>query len=125
MTTPFTLYAATVTGVQNNNHYPNQNVVVDAASLTAAAGFDHVAATYVNDRRSTAAFISSNCVVMDIDNDHTETQAEWITPEKLGELMSGGGVHDRHLPQPHEAEGGALGAATFPRLLPNPQRARC
>lgn len=89
MTTPFTLYAANVSGVQNNNHYPNQNVVVDAASLTAAAGFDHVAASYVNDRRSTAAFMSSDCVVMDIDNDHTETQTEWITPEKLSELMAG------------------------------------
>ncbi|OFR00325.1 hypothetical protein [Alloscardovia sp. HMSC034E08] len=45
MTTPFTLFAATVTGVQNNNHYPNQNVVMDAASLSAVAGFDHVVAT--------------------------------------------------------------------------------
>lgn len=89
MTAPFTLYAATVTGVQNNNHYPNKHTITDAASLSAVAGFDHVAATYVNDRRSSAAFISSNCVVMDIDNDHTETHTDWITPEKLGELMSG------------------------------------
>ena len=89
MTTPFTLYAANVSGVQNNNHYPNRHTVTDAASLSAVAGFDHVAATYVNDRRSTAAFMSSDCVVMDIDNDHTETQAEWITPEQLAELMSG------------------------------------
>ena len=89
MTTPFTLYAANVSGVQNNNHYPNRHRVTDAALLSAAAAFDHVAATYANDRRSTAAFIASDCVVMDIDNDHTETQTEWITPEKLGELMSG------------------------------------
>ncbi|MGV9197061.1 hypothetical protein ACTOVL_07680 [Arcanobacterium canis] len=46
MTTPFTLSAATVTGVQNNNHYPNQHTVTDAASLRAVAGFDHVAAAY-------------------------------------------------------------------------------
>ena len=89
MTTPFTLFAAAVTGVQNNNHYPNPHQVIDAASLSAVAGFDHVAATYVNDRRSTAAFMSSDCVVMDIDNDHTETPAEWVTPEKLGEVMAG------------------------------------
>ncbi|WP_124054630.1 phage/plasmid primase, P4 family [Arcanobacterium ihumii] len=89
MTTPFTLHAATVTGVQNNNHYPNRHRATDAASLSRVAGFDHVAATYVNDRRSTAAFVASDCVVMDIDNDHTETQTEWITPERLGELMSG------------------------------------
>ncbi|CAB0673456.1 primase C-terminal domain-containing protein [Corynebacterium diphtheriae bv. mitis] len=89
MTTPFTLFAAAVTGVQNNNHYPNPHQVIDTASLSVVAGFDHVAASYVNDRRSTAAFIASDCVVMDIDNDHTETQAEWITPEQLAELMSG------------------------------------
>lgn len=89
MTTSFTLFAATVTGVQNNNHYPNKQTIADVASLSAAAAFDHVAATYVNDRRSTAAFIASDCVVMDIDNDHTETHTDWITPEKLGELMSG------------------------------------
>lgn len=89
MTTPFTLYAANVSGVQNNNHYPNQHTITDAPSLSAAAGFDHVAAAYVNDRRSTAAFVASDCVVMDIDNDHTETQTDWITPERLGELMAG------------------------------------
>lgn len=89
MTAPFTLFAATVAGVQNNNHYPNRHTVTDAASLSAVAGFDHVAAAYVNDRRSTATFIASDCVVMDIDNDHTESQTEWITPEKLAELMSG------------------------------------
>lgn len=84
-----TLFAATVAGVQNNNHYPNKRTITDVASLVAVAGFDHVAASYVNDRRSTAAFMSSDCVVMDIDNDHTETQTYWITPEKLGELMAG------------------------------------
>lgn len=89
MTTSFILFAATVAGMQNNNHYPNQHRVTDAASLSGVAGFDHVAATYVNDRRSTAAFVASDCVVMDIDNDHTETQTDWITPEKLGEVMAG------------------------------------
>ena len=89
MTTPMALFTATVTGVQNNNHYPHRHEVTDAASLSAVAGFDHVAAAYMNDRRSTSAFMSSDCVVMDIDNDHTETQTEWITPERLGELMSG------------------------------------
>ena len=89
MTTPFTLFAAAVTGVQNNNHYPNPHQVIDAASLSVVAGFDHVVATYVNDRRSSAAFISSDCVVMDIDNDHTEESSDWITPETLAEVMAG------------------------------------
>ncbi len=119
MTTPMALFTATVTGVQNNNHYPHRHEVTDAASLSAVAGFDHVAAAYVNDRRSTSAFMSSDCVVMDIDNDHTETQTEWITPERLGELMSGVEFMTATFPQPHEAEGRALRPSAFPRLLPN------
>lgn len=47
-----------------------------------------VAATYTNYRRSSASFISSDCVVMDIDNDHTEEPSNWVTPETLGELMA-------------------------------------
>lgn len=50
---------------------------------------DHVAATHVSDRRSTASFISLDCVVLDIDNDHTNTESEWITPDGLAELMAG------------------------------------
>ncbi|MGV9189268.1 hypothetical protein ACTOVN_08045 [Arcanobacterium canis] len=46
MTMLFTLYAANVSGVQNNNHYPNKHTVTDAASLRVVAGFDHVAAAY-------------------------------------------------------------------------------
>ncbi|MDK8683468.1 hypothetical protein [Corynebacterium pseudodiphtheriticum] len=52
------------------------------------AQLDHVAATYTNDRRSSASFIASDCVVMQIDNDHTEESSDWLTPEKLGELIA-------------------------------------
>lgn len=89
MTTPMTLFTATMAGVQNNNHYPNPHQVIDAASLSVVAGFDHVAATYKGNHRSSANFLSSDCVVMDIDNDHSEDPAEWITPESLSELMAG------------------------------------
>ena len=87
--TPFTLCAAGSSGNPHNNHYPNHHQITDQAGLEQVTRLDHVAATYTGDRRSTAAFISSDCVVMDIDNDHTETQTDWITPDKLGELMSG------------------------------------
>lgn len=39
---------------------------------------------YVNGRRSTAAFIASDYVAMGINNDHTETRTERITPERFG-----------------------------------------
>ena len=87
--TPFTLCAATTSSNAHNNHYPNHHQITDQAGLEQVARLDHFAATYTNDRRSSASFISSDCVVMDIDNDHTEESSNWVAPEKLTELMAG------------------------------------
>ena len=87
--TPFTLCAATSSGNPHNNHYPNHHHITDQTSLEQVAWLDHVAATYTGDRRSSASFISSDCVVMDIDNDHSENPDEWVTPESLSEVMAG------------------------------------
>lgn len=87
--TPFTLCAATSNGNAHNNHYPNHHQVTGTPDLERVARLDHVAATYTGDRRSSASFISSDCVVMDIDNDHTDNPADWVTPEQLSELMTG------------------------------------
>lgn len=87
--TSFTLCAATSSSNAHNNHYPHHHHITDQAGLARVARLDHVAATYTGDRRSTASFISSDCVVMDIDNDHTDNPVDWITPEALGELMVG------------------------------------
>ncbi|WP_252970588.1 hypothetical protein [Corynebacterium guaraldiae] len=88
---PMTLYAATVTGVQSNTIYLHRHTITTETELKAVAGFDHVAATYTANKRSTAGFITSDCVVMDIDNDHSDSPAEWITPERLAEVMDGVG----------------------------------
>lgn len=87
--TSFTLCAATSSGNPHNNHYPNHHHITDQAGLVRVARLDHVAATYTGDRRSSASFISSDCVVMDIDNDHTEESSNWVTLEKLAELIAG------------------------------------
>lgn len=87
--TPFTLCTATSSGNAHNNHYPNHHQITDQAGLEQVARLDHVAATYTNDRRSSASLISSDCVVMDIDNNHTEESSNWVTSEKLAELMAG------------------------------------
>ena len=85
----FTLCAATTSGNAHNNHYPNHHHITDQTGLGQVARLDHVAACYANDRRSSASFISSDCVVMDIDNDHTDNPADWVTPDSLAELIAG------------------------------------
>ena len=48
---------------------------------------DHVCGEYEKNYRSIKNFLRTNVVVMDIDNDHSENPEDWITPEKLDEMM--------------------------------------
>ena len=85
----FTCATSTSTGQVLNSRYPNQVKVTCKANLQQVAKLDHVAATYKNNHRSNKNFLASDCVVMDIDNDHSENPEEWVTPEVLSELMAG------------------------------------
>lgn len=78
---------ANVTGDAKNCIYPNRKEVCSAAELREAVRTDHVCAEYEGNYRSTENFRRSNVIVMDCDNDHTENEAEWITPEKLDEMI--------------------------------------
>lgn len=44
-------------------------------------------AEYRKDYRSKNNFVKSNVLVMDCDNDHSEDPEEWMTEEKLAELL--------------------------------------
>lgn len=87
--TPMTMYTANVAGQQNNAHYPRQHDVTSEADLEAVARFDHVVAEYAGGRRSSSSFVTSNCLVMDVDNSHTDKPADWITPGTLAEVLPG------------------------------------
>lgn len=89
MSTQMTLFCATVQGQQNNNYYPNSAVITTAADLEAAAVWDHVAAGYAGGYRANKNFVTSDCVVMDVDNDHTDNPDEWVSPEDLPALIPG------------------------------------
>lgn len=82
-----TLFTSGQAGNQTTTVYPNHIKVTDEQSLIQAVQFDHVAASYQNNTRSTVNFLQSDVVVMDIDNDHTENPDEWVTAEILEELF--------------------------------------
>ena len=50
-------------------------------------GRDHVCAEYKNNYRNKDTFILSDNTPMDCDNDHSDNPDEWITAEKLDELL--------------------------------------
>lgn len=65
----------------------HRGTVTNASELQEAVKMDHVCAKYKNNYRSIDNFLKSNVVVMDLDNDHTDDPDEWITAEKLEELL--------------------------------------
>lgn len=87
--TDFVLCTTDLVGAQRNLHYPNHQHIASAAELKKAVTHDHVAAEYQGDVRSTDKFLQSTCVVMDVDNDHSNSPADWVTPETLALIFPG------------------------------------
>ena len=78
---------AKAAGNEKNCIYPLKAEVTDKDVLKDLVAHDHVCATYKDDRRSIDNFMSSNVVVMDLDNDHTENPDEWIDEKLLEEVF--------------------------------------
>lgn len=83
----FVMHTANVRSDARNCIYPNRVVVTSAEELMEAAKFDHVCGEFAKNYRSVSNFLKSNVVVMDCDNDHTDDPVEWITAEKLDEMI--------------------------------------
>lgn len=81
------LQTANVVCDAKNCLYPNTKTVGNAGELQEAVKFDHVCAVYRKNYRNISNFQSSNVVVMDCDNDHSDDPAEWITLSKLEDLF--------------------------------------
>lgn len=82
-----TIFTANCIGQAANCSYPNKVTVVTPEQLREAVKADHVCAEYKGNYRGIGNFIRSDVIVMDIDNDHSEEPAEWITVEKLEEIF--------------------------------------
>lgn len=81
------LYSANVIGNKWNCLYPNPVEVNDEKSLMAAVVHDYVCARYRNNYRSKQNFLTSNCLPVDCDNEHSENHEEWVTPENVAEAF--------------------------------------
>ena len=83
----FTIFVADCVGNKSNCLYPNKMDISTSDQLKHAVQNDHVCASYANNYRSNGNFISSDVLVMDIDNDHTGDPAELVTEETLDNLF--------------------------------------
>ncbi|MBQ3803228.1 MAG: primase C-terminal domain-containing protein [Oscillospiraceae bacterium] len=84
----FTLYTADCTGDRRNCLYPHKTPIRSAEDLAAAAASDHVAAAFAGKYRSVQNFLSSDVVVMDVDNEGTDDPSVWVSPEDLSPEFS-------------------------------------
>lgn len=80
-------FTADCTGELTNCRYPNKVTATNAADVAKAVAYDQVFAKYKGNYRSRDNFLESSVIAMDLDNDHTENPADWLTPEGLSELF--------------------------------------
>lgn len=83
------MYTADCVGNGKNTYYPYRAEVTDADSFRAAIAHDHVCAEYKDNYRGNANFIEASCLVLDIDNDHTDLPEEFITIDALLQEFAG------------------------------------
>lgn len=79
----FTIYTADCTGNEYNAVYPLKEVITNGAELKGAVAFDHVCVAFKENYRSREKFLSSDVIVMDCDNSHSENPADWVTGERF------------------------------------------
>lgn len=65
-----TICRADCAGNARNCRYPTKVVVADAGMMKDAVAYDHVCGEYKGSYRTNGNFLSSDVVVMDLDNDH-------------------------------------------------------
>ena len=83
------MYHADCVGQEKNCLYRHRVEVTDEASMMSVVRHDYVCAEYQDGYRSNDNFISSDCVAVEFDNDHSENPEEWVRPHQIVEALPG------------------------------------
>lgn len=63
--------------------YPRMHEISDISELVNAISVDNMSAECKDNKRDEDNFIKSDCIFSDFDNDHSDIESEWITPEHI------------------------------------------
>lgn len=66
-------------GNAQNAIYPHKMLVSSVEDMAKVAASDHVCAEYQGNHRGVKNFIRADCLMVDLDNDHSDDPAEWKT----------------------------------------------
>ena len=88
MSSQMTVYYANCTEKPTNCRYPNKIDIVDEATAKECFSRDYVCCEFKKHYRSNANFIKSNCIAVDIDNDHSDNPEDWITADYISQKLT-------------------------------------
>ena len=75
--TQMTLYRNSKKQAKSYAYYNIKCVISSLTDLQDAVLFDHVSCAYKDNHRSKEDFISADCVMMDLDNTHSDDPDDW------------------------------------------------
>ena len=84
-----------------NTSYPHKIEIKSLDDLRKAASFDYVGVEYKDDHRCEENFLVSDCLMLDLDNDHSEDPSSWIDVNTLLDFFPGVEVYI-HYSQNHQ-----------------------
>ena len=79
-TVSMTLHYADCEGNASNCLYPHEVVVTDEEALKHAVSHDYTGGSYIGDVRSNTNFLRADCVILDVDNTHSDDPRDWVEP---------------------------------------------
>lgn len=83
----FTLYQANCCQNEKNAYYPNEVEVTTFEQLLSVSEKDHTAGRFKNNHRAVDDFISSNCIMGDLDNGETDNEDFFKTVDDIAETF--------------------------------------
>ncbi|MEI6131831.1 MAG: hypothetical protein WCQ41_03255 [Bacillota bacterium] len=84
---PITIYTANCRENVKNTRYPQKHIITNLDEFREALKYDHVCALYKNFHRSIDNFVSTDCLMMDCDNTHSDIESDWVTPKQVSEAL--------------------------------------
>ena len=85
----FRLYRSNIIGNSSNCRYPVEVEINTEDDLRDAVSRDYVCARYRHNYRQIDNFIGADCLPVDCDNDHSEDDIDWISPDDIAHAFPG------------------------------------
>ena len=82
-----TLYTANCRENEKNATYPNMAPIRDARDLVEAVKRDHMACRMIDNYRTMGNFLECSCIMVDVDNSHSEEPYDWKTEKDIAEAF--------------------------------------